>query len=133
MGSTNNIAAGMSFDGTTIIQAQGVVSAIVPPQKSYVYPTSGNATSGFSTTIPNGITIFIINVASLLGAGTVILPAIPSDGMPITIECPKGITLFTLQANSGQTISNNYLPSAIGVNTPLRLKYSGINSTWYPN
>jgi len=99
------------------------------PQRSW----QATLTTGFSQTIPDGITIAIINASGLLASGTITLPLNPTDGQPITLECPKGLTLLTLAANTGQTISNSYTPVAIGVNTPLRLKYAQINSTWYPN
>lgn len=119
---------------TTIngVPNQGILP-LVPAQKSWIYPTTGTATSGFSTVIPDGITAVAINTSTLLLAGNMTMPVNPADGQPITINCPKGITALTMTPNTGQSVSNNFLPSTCAVNTPIRVKYYGINWTWYPN
>jgi hypothetical protein len=110
-----------------------IIAPAVPAQKSWIYPSTGNAASGFSVVIPDGITAVAISAPGLLLNGTVTLPVNPTDGQPITINCPKGITALALTANAGQSVSNNFLPSICGVNTPIRVKYYAVNSTWYPN
>lgn len=106
----------------------GATCTAIPSQKSDVYVAS----TGFSYTVPNGVTIEIITAATLLATGTITLPAVPTDGMPLTLEAPHGITLASVVANSGQTISGSGI-TIMAANTPYRLKYSGINATWYPN
>ena len=103
--------------------------AYIPtPQKSWQI----TVTTGFTQTIPDGITIAIFNSAIALLAGTIILPANPLDGQPLTIISQKGIIAAVVQANTGQTQAGPAI-SAAGVYVPIRLKYSGINDTWYPN
>lgn len=106
----------------------------IPQKSAFAGGGSGpNQSSGFSSTIPDGCTIFIVNAATLLAAGTIILPLNPTDGQALSIECPKGITLLTLTPNTGQSLSNSFVVVSLGVNAASRLKYAQINSTWYPN
>jgi len=103
------------------------------PQKSWVANNGSNLSSGFSLTIPDGITIAILKAATLLAAGTVTLPSNPTDGQPVTINAPKGVTLLTLTPNTGQSLSNGFVVASLGINAAARLKYSQADSTWYPN
>jgi hypothetical protein len=107
----------------------GATCTAIPPQKSDVY----QASNGFSYTVPNGVTIEVISAASLLASGTITLPSSPSDGMPLTLEAPNGITLVTVNANTGQTLLSGYSIAIMVARQPYRLKYSAVNSTWYPN
>ena len=106
----------------------GATCTALPAQKSDVYAAS----NGFAYTIPNGVTIEVITAGALLATGTIILPPAPTDGQPLTIEAPKGVTLVSVAANTGQTLSGISI-STMAASQPYRLKYSGINSTWYPN
>ena len=129
----NTCPTGYAIGSQVVNTGQTCTLIPVPAQKSWLYPTTGNAASGFTATIPDGITAVAINAPGLLINGTITLPINPADGQPITINCPKGITALTLATSPGQSVSNNFLPSACGVNTPIRVKYYAINSTWYPN
>jgi len=103
--------------------------AYIPiPQKSW----QKTVTTGFNETIPDGITIAILNSAIALLAGTIVLPPNPLDGQPLTILAQRGIVAAVVSPNTGQSYAGPAL-SAAGVWVPIRLKYSGINSTWYPN
>lgn len=99
-----------------------------------IFQRSWQATvaSGFTQTVPDGITIAILNSTAVLVNGTVVLPVNPVDGQPLTLESPKGVTLLSLQPSPGQAISGPTITSA-SASVPIRLKYSGVNSTWYPN
>lgn len=123
----NYLSSGMQTDGSTIVSNQNIISATAFSKSTVVTPSTG-----FSATIPNGITIYIMNNAALLATGTLTMPASPMDGQPLTIESPKGITLFALNANSGQTISGPTITAA-AANFPIRYKYAAATSTWYPN
>ena len=110
-------------------EPQAEATYVPTPQKSWSMTVTGN----FSQTIPDGITIAIFKSTILLGAGAITLPPNPQDGMPISIECLKGITLLSMSANVGQSVSNNFLPTTCTANVPIREKYSQTDDTWYPN
>ena len=87
--------------------------------------------TGFTMIVPDSITLYVINSAVLLLAGTLNLPANPVDGQPLTINSPKGIVALILNGN-GKSISGPTI-SAAGASLPIRLKYAGTSNTWYPN
>ena len=89
-------------------------------------------TTGFSYTVSDGITISILNSAGALATGTVTMPAHPTDGQPLNIVSPKGILAVTISANTGQSFSASPV-SVMTANQPYNVKYSAIDSTWYPN
>lgn len=89
-------------------------------------------TNGFSYTIPNGITIATLNSAGLLGTGTITMPSNPTDGMAINVQSNKGVTILSIQANSGQSFAASPI-TVMAANMPYKVKYSAIDSTWYPN
>lgn len=98
------------------------------PQRSAMFSLS----LGGSVTISNGTTLAIITNSGLLATGTIVLPPNPTDGMPLSINSPNGVTLLTLTPNTGQTISGPTI-SALVSSVPIRLKYCNLNQTWYPN
>lgn len=60
--------------------------------------------TGFSATIPDNIRFYIIGNGTLLAGGTLTMPANPVDGQRVTVSSRGAITLFTMSANTGQTL-----------------------------
>jgi hypothetical protein len=122
------LMASTSAFGQTSINGIPAQAIPIPAQKSWIL---NNPTAGFTATIPDGITIAVIKPAAALAIGTLTLPANPADGMPLTIESTKAITALSLLPNTGQTLSATITIAA--TLTPIRLKFSAGDATWYPN
>ena len=96
--------------------------------KSIIYTVA----SGGTQQIDNGITLAVMNASGLLGTLTVVFPVKPLDGQPLSIICPKGVTLLSVTVPTGQSISGT-TPTVGVANQAMRYKFSAANSTWYPN
>lgn len=84
-------------------------------------------TTGFSNTIPNGCSTYLMTPAAALASGTVTMPGTPIAGQIVRIISSKAISAFTLSANVGQSIVN--VPTSINGGTAL--SYMFIGTTWY--
>ena len=95
--------------------------------QAYDYQTP---TTGFSYTFAAGTQTLVMNPAGTLAAGTITMPASPSDGMTITFSSTKQITAVTLNGNTGQTVVGgvSYLPA----NTAVAYVYRSANTSWFP-
>lgn len=87
-------------------------------------------TTGFSYTFAAGTQTLVINPAGTLAAGTITMPAAPSDGMTITFSSTKQITALTLNGNTGQTVVSGV--SVLPANQSTTYIYRSTNTTWYP-
>lgn len=74
-------------------------------------------TSGFTDTVPNEVSTFVIAPTGALSSGTLTLPAAPLDGLLLTIVSNFAISSLTLNPNTGQTLTNavTSLSAGIGV------------------
>lgn len=86
-------------------------------------------TSGFSITIPNGVSALILSPAATLAAGIIKMPAVPLDGQIIKLSSTQTITTLTLQANTGQLIKSTI--TTLTANTPVGFIYNLALSTWF--
>jgi hypothetical protein len=88
-------------------------------------------TTGFSYTFASGTQMLVINPAGTLATGTITMPAAPADGMVVTISSTQPITALTVNANTGQTISNG---GARGLQSggSLSYMYNLANTAWRP-
>jgi hypothetical protein len=95
--------------------------------QAYDYQTP---TTGFSYTFAAGTQTLVMNPAGTLAAGTITMPAAPSDGMTITFSSTQQITAITLNGNTGQTVVGavSYLPA----NTAVSYVYRSANTSWFP-
>lgn len=95
--------------------------------QAYDYQTP---TTGFSYTFAAGTQTLVMNPAGTLAAGTITMPAAPSDGMTITFSSTKQITAVTLNGNTGQTVVGgvSYLPA----NTSVAYVYRSASTSWFP-
>jgi hypothetical protein len=96
--------------------------------QAYDYQTP---TTGFSYTFAAGTQTLVMNPAGTLAAGTITMPAAPSDGMTITFSSTQQITALTLSGNTGQTVVGG--PTQLIANQPLSFIYRSTNTTWYAN
>jgi hypothetical protein len=62
--------------------------------------------TGFSFTIPVGVTNIIFDPAGVLPTGAIVMPASATDGQVISIITSNTVTSVTISANQGQSISN---------------------------
>lgn len=95
-------------------------------------------TSGSSATINNGAGTVIMDMASLAASFTLTMPSTPSDQDIVailsggTITSGTVVTLFTLSANSGQTILGTALSAtALIVGTIPTYQWRNSTSQWY--
>jgi hypothetical protein len=95
--------------------------------QAYDYQT---LTTGFSYTFAAGTQVLIINPADALATGTITMPALPVDGMTITISTSKTINTLTINANTGQSIVGGGAQS-LGNNQDITYIYRLTDTTWY--
>lgn len=95
-------------------------------------------TSGSSATANNGAGTILMDMASLAATFTLTMPSAPSD-QDIVAILPGGtiasgtvVTLFTLSANSGQTILGLAISAAaLAVGTVPMYQWRRATSQWY--
>jgi hypothetical protein len=86
------------------------------------------ATTGFSITVPNGVTYEILNPAGTLATGTFTMMPNPGDGARTCFFSTQTQTAVTLTANTGQTIVNGV--TAFTANTQYCYTYVASLSAW---
>jgi collagen triple helix repeat protein len=85
--------------------------------------------TGFSITVADDIDVLALNPAGALLAGTVTLSPNPEDLDVIEIISTQAITVLTVAANSGQTISGGGA-LAISITTGMSWRYIASLSKW---
>lgn len=85
--------------------------------------------TGFSVTLANNIWHTVLDPAGTLATGTVILPALPGDGMIVNVRSSQVITALTVSPNSGQSVLGN--PTAFAAGGIFECIYHLGNTTWY--
>jgi len=90
----------------------------------YVTPTTG-----FSNTIANNTTYYVIEPAGTLATGTITMPASPTNGQVLTILSTKAITALTHNPNTGKTLLGALTTIAADGNASWI--YRSANTTWY--
>jgi hypothetical protein len=85
--------------------------------------------TGFTITIANGITDLVLNPAGGLATGTVTMPAVPFDGQRVNIVSTQAVTTFTLNGNSGQTVTS--APGALVANVAVTFIYIKSATNWF--
>ncbi len=98
------------------------------PSQQYSAP---NAT-GFSVTVApvtDGAWVWLL-LTPLAGyaAGTVAMPATAADRQEVLVTSTQAVTTLTVSGN-GHTI--NGAPATLAANGYFRMKYDGVNSSWY--
>jgi hypothetical protein len=108
--SANNVFAG-AVGATTLAETPQIVTPL----------------TGFTNTIANGVSVYLMTPAGTLATGTLTMPAAPVANQFVTIMSSHTITALTLNANTNQTISN--APTALTANTSVQFFFNGTN--WY--
>ena len=108
-----------------------IQSSLTAPGAFATQYASPNAT-GFNILIApvtDGESVYLLLTPTAgFAAGTITLPAIPSDGQEILVSCTQIVTTLTVSGN-GKTV--NGAPTTLTANAFLRLRYDGINNSWY--
>lgn len=83
--------------------------------------------TGFSVTLGTN-THLILTPAAGYAAGTIVLPASPSDRDDVLVNCTQAVTTLTVDGN-GKTVTG--APTTLAANAFFRLKYDAVTGVWY--
>lgn len=83
--------------------------------------------TGFSVTMTTN-THLILTPAAGYAAGTIVLPASPSDRDEVLVNCTQAVTTLTVSGN-GKTVTG--APTTLAANAFFRLKYDAVLGSWY--
>jgi len=89
--------------------------------------TTVTPTTGFTNTIPNGITTYILSPSGTLASGTITLPSSPVQNQYLVVLFDKAITSLTINPSSGQSLVGSQASAA--ANSSIVFTYSG--TTWH--
>lgn len=89
---------------------------------------SSTPLTGFSITIPNGVSTYLITPAGTLATGTFTLPAAPYEGQVVEIVSSQTQTAVTIAASAGHTISGT---AATALVRSTKIAYVFISTVWY--
>jgi hypothetical protein len=93
------------------------------------------AASGFSVTVApstaGGSVYLLMTPLAGYAAGTVVLPAVASaeDGQEVLVTSTQAITTLTVSGNGATAV--NGAPTTLTANSFFRLRYDGVNQSWY--
>jgi hypothetical protein len=85
--------------------------------------------TGFSSTIANTTSLFIIKPAGTLATGTITMPASPFDTQIVGIASTQIVTALTHSPNTGQTL--NGALTTIAANGHAAWVYRSADTSWY--
>ena len=86
-------------------------------------------TTGFTNTIANTTSYYILEPAGTLATGTLTMPASPVNEQVVTIASTQTITALTHSPNTGQTLKGALTTIAVDGNASWI--YRTANTTWY--
>ena len=86
-------------------------------------------TTGFTNTIANTTSYYVIEPAGTLATGTLTMPASPVNEQVVTIASTQTITALTHSPNTGQTLKGAL--TTIAANGNASWIYRTANTTWY--
>jgi len=86
-------------------------------------------TTGFTNTIANTTSYYVIEPAGTLATGTLTMPASPVNEQVVTIASTQIITALTHNPNTGQTLKGAL--TTIAANGNASWIYRTANTTWY--
>jgi hypothetical protein len=87
-------------------------------------------TTGFSYTVPTGVTSVDIKAAGTLATGGITLPIPLADGTLFKLACSITITTLTVTAGSGATIVGT-APTTCGTGASHELEYYAGDTSWH--
>lgn len=110
--------------------------------QSLLTPASGEETqyyspaaSGFSVTIApttaGGSVYLLMTPLAGYAAGTIVLPALAAaeDGQEVLVTSTQAVTTLTVSGNGAVAV--NGAPTSLTANAFFRLRYDGVNQSWY--
>lgn len=122
--------------GQFTVNGKGLITAV--SSIAITYPTFSTPPysrqvplTGFTITIGNAVNVLILDPAGTLAAGTVTMPAAPTDAQEVTVASSQIITALTVQANAGQTIDGGLSAVTFAANAFAKWKYAASVTTWY--
>jgi hypothetical protein len=127
---TNNGDARAAAASVLLAFIQENLTASGPLMTQYASPNA----SGFSVTVSpvvNGQGVYLLlTPLGAYAAGTIVLPAQATvvDGQEVLVTCTQAVTTLTVNGN-GATV--NGAPTSLTANAFFRLRYDGINQSWY--
>lgn len=83
--------------------------------------------TGFSVNAEANTHLILTPVAGY-AAGTIVLPASPTDRDEFLCNCTQSVGTLTVNGN-GKTVTG--APTALSANDAFRLKYDGVSGVWY--
>lgn len=83
--------------------------------------------TGFSVNAESNTHLILTPVAGY-AAGTIVLPASPTDRDQFVVNSTQAVTTLTVNGN-GKTVTG--APTTLAANAFFHLKYDGVLSTWY--
>jgi hypothetical protein len=136
LGATDALALGDQFpafildDGDTRSVSMSVLLAFLEENlmrgtlsTRYAAPSA----TGFSVNAESNTHLILTPVAGY-AAGTIVLPATPTDRDEFLCNCTQSVGTLTVNGN-GKTVTG--APASLTANASFRLKYDGVLSTWY--
>ncbi len=120
----NGVADGaVVTTGTQLAVWRGILAADTGSLIDPFYLSTPTQTTGFTYTVPNGVTTVLINAAGTLATGAINLQAAPVDGAIQTLLCAATISTLTINVPATWTAVGT-LPTACGANASHQLFYS---------
>jgi hypothetical protein len=86
------------------------------------------ATTGGTSTVPNGATWMNVTPAATIATYTFVMPASPMPNQPVTFSTTQTITALTVNANTGQTI--NGAPTTLAANAAITFRWDQQHASW---
>lgn len=95
---------------------------------SFTKQFAAPSATGFSVDVGDGEVWLVLTPVAGYAAGTIVLPAGPTDGDEFLCNCTQAVTTLTIDGN-GKTVTGG--PTTLAANAYFRLKYEAITGTWY--
>lgn len=114
--------------------AEYIQSLLTPASNEETQYFAPNAT-GFSVTIAptttGGSVYLLMTPVAGYAAGTIVLPALASseDGQGVLVSSTQAVTTLTVSGNGAVAV--NGAPTTLAANAFFRLRYDGVNQSWY--
>jgi len=141
MTTINNLSRADSFDSGDLLAAYSQESGIVAISREVLLAMleanlsrgtlstryAAPSATGFSVTAESNTHLILTPLAGY-AAGTIVLPATPTDRDEFLCNSTQAVTTLTINGN-GKTVTGG--PTTLAANAFFRLKYDGVLSVWY--
>lgn len=103
-------------------------SSLTFPSLTLAKQFAAPSATGFSVAIAAGDTWLILQPAAGYAAGTITLPANPSDLQRVQVNCTQAVTTLTVAGN-GKTVTG--APTTLAANAFFTMQYDATTAAWY--